>query len=232
MAWTTIVLVSTGELATASVQNTQVLGNLNELRTGGLAISSQAALDFIYASSASQLARLAAGTAYQAPRINSGANGWEFADPFLKLLKANSGTTTNTSAENVDTVAITGLTAKDTILVYATLAAVTQPAGNVDLYNNTDSVSILRVATAASDLQAGDKTITTSTLRQLQAAATDIAGHTQGKDIIGDTAINNSNNATFTTNWTGSWTLALRQAGVTAGGTLRWSWTVFKVAGQ
>lgn len=55
MAWTTIVLVSTGELATAAVQNTQVLGNLNELRTGGVAMTNQANGRFVVASSASQL---------------------------------------------------------------------------------------------------------------------------------------------------------------------------------
>ncbi|OFW37661.1 MAG: hypothetical protein A3J29_06200 [Acidobacteria bacterium RIFCSPLOWO2_12_FULL_67_14b] len=55
MAWTTIVLVSTGELATANVQNTQVLGNLNELRTGGLAMTNQANGRIVVASSASQL---------------------------------------------------------------------------------------------------------------------------------------------------------------------------------
>ena len=55
MAWTTIVPVSTGELATASVQNTQVLGNLNELRQGGVAITTQAADDFVRASSDTQL---------------------------------------------------------------------------------------------------------------------------------------------------------------------------------
>ena len=78
MAWTTIVLVSTGELATASVQNTQVLGNLNELRTGGLAIASQAALDFISASSATQLARLAA-VAARFPRVNDAGTAWVMA---------------------------------------------------------------------------------------------------------------------------------------------------------
>lgn len=57
MAWTTIVPVSTGELATAAVHNTQVLANLNELRQGGLAISGQTADDFILASSATQLTR-------------------------------------------------------------------------------------------------------------------------------------------------------------------------------
>lgn len=57
MAWTSIVLVSTGELATAAVQNSQVLGNLNELRQGGIAITNQAADDFITASSSTQLSR-------------------------------------------------------------------------------------------------------------------------------------------------------------------------------
>jgi hypothetical protein len=60
MAWTTIVPVSTGELATASVQNTQVLGNLNELRQGGVAIAGQGADDFITASGSAQLSRMSA----------------------------------------------------------------------------------------------------------------------------------------------------------------------------
>ena len=81
MAWTTIVLVSTGELATASVQNTQVLGNLNELRTGGIAIASQAALDFIFGNTATQLGRLAKGSALQSIRLNSGATAYEFFTP-------------------------------------------------------------------------------------------------------------------------------------------------------
>lgn len=58
MAWTTIVLVSTGELATAAVQNSQVLGNLNELRTGGVAMTNQAAGDFVGASGSAQLVRI------------------------------------------------------------------------------------------------------------------------------------------------------------------------------
>lgn len=65
MAWTTIVTVSTGELATAAVHNLQVLGNLNELRQGGMAISAQAAYDVIIALTASQLGRVANGTTGQ-----------------------------------------------------------------------------------------------------------------------------------------------------------------------
>jgi hypothetical protein len=56
--WIEIVLVSTGELATAATHNTQVLGNLNELRQGGIAIDDQQAGDFITASSDTQLSRM------------------------------------------------------------------------------------------------------------------------------------------------------------------------------
>lgn len=55
--------------------------NTVALYAGAMSISSQAALDFLYASSASQLARLAAGSALQYPRINAAGNGWEFASP-------------------------------------------------------------------------------------------------------------------------------------------------------
>ena len=31
---------------------------------------------------------------------------------------------------------------------------------------------------------------------------------------------------------TGAWTIALRQGGVTAGGTFTWSWAIYRVQGQ
>lgn len=60
MAWTSPRTWVAGEIVTAANLNTHLRDNLSELRTGGLALSSQAANDFLYASSASQLARLAA----------------------------------------------------------------------------------------------------------------------------------------------------------------------------
>jgi hypothetical protein len=47
--------------------------------TGNISIASQTALDFIYASSSSQFARVAVGSALQYPRVNAAGNGWEFA---------------------------------------------------------------------------------------------------------------------------------------------------------
>lgn len=57
MAWTAPTVRTTGELITASLWNADIVANLIELRAGGLALSSQAAGDIPYASSASQLTR-------------------------------------------------------------------------------------------------------------------------------------------------------------------------------
>ena len=63
MAWATSSSLSTGDLITASEWNQAVVSNTNALRAGGIAIASQAANDVLYASSATQVARLGAGTA-------------------------------------------------------------------------------------------------------------------------------------------------------------------------
>ena len=145
-------------------------------------------------------------------------------------LRANSGTTTSAAAENVDTVAISGLTAKDTLKVVVTWEAVTQQTAAVQLYNATDSVKISECWGGSGTLGAGETGIVEMTIRQVQSAATAIRA-------VGLAAVNTTGNieaegSTFTTNWTGSWTLALRHTGVTAGGTGKWSWAVHKVAGQ
>ena len=109
MAWTTPRSWSAGELVTASIMNTHIRDNENELRGGGIAIASQAALDFLYASSASQLARLAKGGAGTMVRLNSSAAAYEFTNPAALL-----GTSTASSATptpNYDTDAFYELTA-------------------------------------------------------------------------------------------------------------------------
>lgn len=73
---------STGELITAAIWNADLKDNLNTLRTGGIAIASQAANDFVYASSASQLARLAAVEG-KAPIFAGGAWTMRHANDFL-----------------------------------------------------------------------------------------------------------------------------------------------------
>jgi len=82
MAWTAPRTYVSNELMTAAIGNTHWRDNLTELRAGGIAIASQAALDLITAGSATQLTRTAAGSALQYPRINAAENAWEFANGF------------------------------------------------------------------------------------------------------------------------------------------------------
>jgi hypothetical protein len=142
----------------------------------------------------------------------------------LLLLKATSGTTTQATPQNVDTIALSGLTAKDTLLIVVNVIPVTQPTASLDLYNSTDSVTICQV-TAGLDVP-GTMRAGMEIVRQGQAGATTV----DALAIKGSATA--ATESTFTTAWTGSWTLALRQGGVTAGGTLRWSWAVYKIAGQ
>lgn len=155
--------------------------------------------------------------------------------PATTLLKANSGTDTTATATNVDTIALTGLTAKDRIIVDYTLESITQTTAAILLYNSTDSVAMARTnggnnLTATNGLLAGRQI-----LSQAQSAATRVISWDTGS-MIGtpgpNASVSEIVSSTFTQNWTGSWTLALRHGGVTAGGTLRWSWLVTKVAGQ
>lgn len=231
MAWATPSSRTTGTLMTAAIWNSDAVDNPIALRAGAIAIASQAALDFLYASSATQFARLAKGTALQVPRINAAADGYEFFTPsgVMTLLVADSGTTTNTSAEDVDTIAITGLTAKDALLVHATGRAVTQGVAAFALRNTTDSVNLSGLGTT-SNLAAGEGAIVQWNARQRQDAAT--AVHTLALSAINSTWNGTANQSTFTQAWTGSWTLGLHHDGVTSGGTFQWSWAVFKVAGQ
>lgn len=169
-----------------------------------------------------------AGTAGQLV-VSGGTGAPTFLNPPLVLLKANSGTTTNASAENVDTVSITGLTANDVLVVQVLVASVTQATASIQLYNNTDGVTVAAPDSGAA-IAIAETLQSTITAMQSQNSATSVSARSDGYSNNGERS--SFNTASFTTNWTGTWTLALRQGGVTAGGTLRWKWTVFKVAGQ
>jgi hypothetical protein len=67
---------TTGELITAAIWNADVRDNLNALRAGGIALASQAAHDFIHATSATQLGRVAA-VAGKSPRLKLDGSAWE-----------------------------------------------------------------------------------------------------------------------------------------------------------
>lgn len=160
---------------------------------------------------------------YPNPTLAAGTGG-------LRLLKANSGTDTSAGATNVDTIAITGLTAKDTLVIFFNGASVTQQTANPQLYNSTDAVKIIDLQNSAGAIAAGNQRPVTSEIRQRQSAATAISAYSTGASC--NPATDTFLNSTFTTNWTGSWTLALRHTGVTAGGTFQWTWAVYKMLGQ
>lgn len=221
-----------GEVVTAAEMNTEVRDNVNAIRNGGLTIASQSALDFLYASSSSQLARLAAGSARQRPRINAAGSAWEFGDDTVALLKTGKGTDTNAAATNVDSVAISGLTEYDTLRVILTMGSTTQLTATPQLYNVTDSVGLF---TAPANVNPGTLVQIELVVGQRQTSNVKVitSGH-YGNDAVSGVpwSTNRTTEATFSTAWTGSWTLALRHNGVTAGGTFDYRWRVYRIAGQ
>ena len=221
---------TTGTIISAAIWNSDCVANPIAINAGAIGIASQAALDFIYASSASQLARLAKGTGQQVARLNAAASAWEFASPEGFFLYANSGTTTNTSVNNIDTFAISGLTAKDALFVLLTFGAASGRFDNPRMYNSTDSITISQSDRLSTD---GYGTITVAwIIRQRQTANTAIIGTIlQQADPTGSEFTMKNTGSTFTTAWTGSWTLALRGL-MGSAGTGDWSWAVYKLNGQ
>lgn len=143
------------------------------------------------------------------------------------LLKANSGTDTNAAATNVDTIAISGLTAKDVLVIDFAVASVTQSTVAPRIYNDTDAVTILLLSLSSGDLAAAAKWPGHIRVQQHQSGPTSV-----GATGFGATTLAATNNAAFTTNWTGAWNMTLRHNGVTAGGTFQWSWKVYQILGQ
>ena len=168
-----------------------------------------------------------AGTAGQVLQSNGASADPSFVGG-MTLLKANSGTSTAAGATNVDTIAISGLTAADMLLVKIVAISVTQATANIQLYNNTDAVA---VTLPVASIGAGVTLMISNDIAQSQASTTSIDARYEGKDTV-PTVYGSMNIAAFTTAWTGAWTLALRHGGVTAGGTLQWRWSVYKLAGQ
>src|SRR3990167_622322 len=118
----------------------------------------------------------------------------------MTLLVAASGETTIATAENVSTVAISGLTAKDTIVIYLNLISVTAQTAGPMLYNDTDSVNIVAL-NAGSAIAGGERFQGTANIRQSQAGDTTIHGVSIGMKATTIRGIEAS--ATFTTAWTG-----------------------------
>ena len=91
MSWSGTMVFVAGSILTAAQLNTYLSGNTAALRAGEIALSGQAANDVIIALSASQLGRVAIGSAFQALRVNAGATGLEFGSVGIKSAQSVSG---------------------------------------------------------------------------------------------------------------------------------------------
>jgi hypothetical protein len=184
------------------------------------------------------------GVTYTLPSADGAANAvlttngsaaLSWAHPAMTLIAAGTGTTTNAAAENFFTAAIPGLTSKDTIKVIYSLESVTQQTANPFFCNSTDSnVELCKTnggnaLTTANSVMLGEAEIRMSPASSTRIFSRDRAlrGGDGANEEVSDNGI-----TTFTTAWTGSWTLAVRHGGVTAGGTLHYSVAVYKIAGQ
>lgn len=148
----------------------------------------------------------------------------------ITLLKAGSGTNSTYSSTNVDTVAITGLTNLDTLIVEWLIEAVTTNLVTCALVNTTDSVSFFQMRGSNANFAAGLGAMGTVRVRQFTSSNKSIMC-TQFAYNNGGTSFIAQGNPTFTTAWTGNWTLALQMTAVSAG-SVKWMWAVYKLAGQ
>lgn len=149
----------------------------------------------------------------------------------VQLLKSGSGTDATATATNVDTIAITGLTAADTLKVITHIESVTATTGICMLYNVTDSTQAAYLAGNGVIATAAGDWIEESTFGPKQNDTKKITTVTIGGSAANGSA-QISGQFSYTTDWTGNWTLALRHGGVAATGSFRWRWAVYKVAGQ
>lgn len=196
--------------------------------------------DIIGASAVETPARIAAPASGQV-LTGQGAGvlpAWAVAPSALVLLYANSGTNTQAAATTVDSIAISGLTAKDSLLVVFGVSALTQiVTGPVQLYFVTNGTNGPPFNDATS-IAAGYHINGFVLLRQSQDDATRYEA--TSVDEYGTLTSGFSNTGMVRggrpggalTAWTGAWTLGLRHNAVVAGGTFRWSWAIYKIAGQ
>lgn len=148
----------------------------------------------------------------------------------MVLLKSGSGSSTAAGATNVDTVSLSGLSTEDRLVVEITYESVTQQTAGLMLYSVTDSTQV-GYAFGNGAIAAGAGGSETIHLGLRQNSTTAIHTYNAGGSFAnGNLFISGPFN--LTTVWTGSWTLALRHTGVTAGGTFRYRWAVYRVLAQ
>jgi hypothetical protein len=163
--------------------------------------------------------------------VTNGAGTITVAGSTVVLLKSGQGTSTAAGATNVDSIALSGLTVKDVLYVTFAVGSVAQPTGRVDLVSSTDASGIVAILSGAGAVSAGETMMGQASIVDDQGGTTTYDGFTAANGTAAGALLRTVAFAA-TTAWTGSWTLALRHGGVTAGGTFRYNWAVYKMAGQ
>jgi hypothetical protein len=153
-----------------------------------------------------------------------------FQTPLMTLLKAGSGSDANAGATVVDSIAISGLTALDTLRVITNLETTTQNTAVIGLYHVTDAIALVNVS-AAPLATAAPVNSSETLLRQRNNNTASIVSLSQGMSAA-PARIDYYTAQAVTTLWTAPWTLGLRHTGVVAGGTFRWQWAVYLLKGQ
>jgi hypothetical protein len=146
----------------------------------------------------------------------------------VQFVDNSSGTDNNAGAANVDSMAISGLSVFDFLLVNFSIESATQATANVVLRNSTDTVDLVSL-TAAGALGAGAQVSGRVMICARPGSTTLIRSTVMA---FGSATVDNGANVTFTTAWTGAWNLALRHNGVTGGGTFSYMWTTHILKGQ
>lgn len=229
--------INAGPIVGTSVADST--GTLDAVRDGGLTLASQGAGDVMYASSASQWARVNGSGVLQlngagAPTVLGSASVGAY-----RLLLGTSGTSTAAGATNVATVAITGLTILDRLVVSIRHSSIVQGTVEPIIYNATDSLNIVTNTNGGGNITAAHTAGCVAEIGCDPADPTQVTSEVFniGEETIGAAGITSpsvyfTQLCVATTAFTGSWTLALRHGGVTAGGTYRYSIAVWKKLGQ
>lgn len=196
---------------------------------GGTGATTLAAHGVVIGNGTSAVAVTGAGTAGQILTSNGASADPTFQAPsgvMTQIGTTQQGTSTSTSATTVATVTISGLTNKDVLYVVTTLYSETQSTSTPFLRHETDGVNFLAMGASV-----GTNTTATYEARISISNFNNTSIQTNGVRGIGPSAGTDSTQYNASTAFTGTWDLGLRHGGVTSGGTLYYTFRVYKIAG-
>jgi hypothetical protein len=148
----------------------------------------------------------------------------------LQLLKAGAGITSQATILNIDSVPLSGLTMLDTLLVVWELQATGAATGNVvRLATTTEALGPL---TGTLGTVPGGIIMGRAILKPGNTQPTYLVMTSEGLQYNTATRVDYCFAGSVAANWTSSWSLVLQSAGIAAGATLYWGWSVYRLRGQ